>query len=199
MEFGRNGDAKEFFQTSSQKTQHPEVVSEDPRGLSGVLGFLVQLFDAGHVLGLFGGLDPVPQQHQRPALGPDRIVVGHENLPVPHDFLEFHRTGAEEGQEGFVKIGSDPQPSNTGRHPMVIETNNEPENRDHKPAKGCIAGERVFKSHQDDSELSDHGVASQEQNGQNKIDQNDAGQVIYGVDQRCLGPRARSVFLFELA
>jgi hypothetical protein len=53
---------------------------------------------------------------------------------------------------------------------MVIETNNEPEDRYNKPAKSCTSWECFSKGHQYDSKLPDHGVASQDKDGQNKTD-----------------------------
>jgi hypothetical protein len=55
---------------------------------------------------------------------------------------------------------------------------NEPEDRNNKPVKCCTSWENHSKSHQNDSEFSNHGVASQDKNGHNKTD-NSEGFSVY--------------------
>ncbi|MCK5351715.1 hypothetical protein KAJ77_04010, partial [bacterium] len=156
VDLGGNRSTEALVRGTHQHADDAEMVAEDPGRFPRVLGLLVEFLHAGHALGLLGDLDSVPNQHQRPATGAQRMGLRYQAQPVRQDPIELQRHGPEKRQERLVEFRTNLQPPNARRDPVVVQADDEPQHGHHEPPKRRLPCKLVPKRHQQGAEPSDH-------------------------------------------
>ena len=91
---------------------------------------LMQLTQPRLLIGFFGQLDPIAQT-QYPTLKSDqRIMPNTPAHPLLHQLTQLPRLGTEKVQQRWIQARGNPQPADETTHPMMLKTQQKPENHD---------------------------------------------------------------------
>jgi hypothetical protein len=120
-------------------THEAKMMPADVRGFARVVRRLVQGFHGWHAAGFFAHFDAVAQ-YESPSGNHDQgIMVEHDSSPLSQEEVELPGGGPEKVQDEVIAVGTQEEPTDNTGNTEMIAANEQAEDNDDKPLKGCLA------------------------------------------------------------